>query len=89
MSTRATPDTAVSPTLDTITVSTMPTSMTKTCSIARGHRRFFKSLLENSIRSRLDLEMVYSLQHTQYSSRSNQLCTVDRAASNGVSIPGR
>lgn len=58
MSTSATPDTAVSPTLDTIAVSTIPTSMTKTCSITKGHRRFLKSLSENSMRSRLDLEVV-------------------------------
>lgn len=36
MSAKAMPDTAVSPTLDTITVSTMPTSMTSTCSITKG-----------------------------------------------------
>lgn len=35
MSAKAMPDTAVSPTLDTITVSTMPTSMTSTCSITK------------------------------------------------------
>ena len=61
MSTSATPDTAVSPTLDTITVSTMPTSITNTCSITNGTNSFFKSLSENNTSIRLDFWICHAI----------------------------
>ena len=45
VSTKDTPDTAASPQTDIITVSTMPTSMIKSCSTKSGNINFLKSLL--------------------------------------------
>ena len=49
LSTSDTPDTAASPTLETMTVSIMPTATANTCSISNGTTNFLKSSFEKSI----------------------------------------
>ena len=47
ISTRETPDTALSPTVETIIVSAIPRDIARNCSIMSGIKRLFNALFEN------------------------------------------